>query len=78
MYEPEVRGRTGASVITITGDKTRSVYNQGDEINIIEQVKTNDTKYSYVLGVLVVVAIIYGYVQYRKRKSIQPPTQDTI
>jgi len=79
MYEPEVNGRTGTNVITITGEKSNSTFNQGDELSIAEKVKTGSTKYIYILGVMAIAAIIYGYVEYRRRKkSQQPPTQNTV
>lgn len=78
MYEPDINGRTGTNVITITGEDSDSVFSQGDKIDLVEKVKTNSGKYIYILGVLAIIAAIYGYVEYRKRKTIQPPTQNTI
>lgn len=81
MYEPEVNGRTGTNVITITGEKSNSTFSQGDKLSLSEKVKTSGTKYIYILGAAAIAAIIYGYVEYRRRKnknSQQPPTQNPV
>ncbi|MFA6294793.1 MAG: alpha-2-macroglobulin family protein [Candidatus Paceibacterota bacterium] len=69
MYEPEINGRTGTDVVTITGQKSKSVFNQGDQTGVSDM----QTKYRVmgyiILLMLIIAGITHGYDKYKKISS---------